>query len=425
MDWKIRNIRLQELREIYQEKLKNIAYRVYESHFQNGIVKQEELEGEIMSYYQHTQPSLQEFYSHYATQWEHFYEGHELTDSTFLRFLENSAYPLQMKYNRGDLNLQYYIDRFHTLKKRSKEWKHLRNLFFDKWYHLLANNEYNYQIERINNLCERFYRLQKNIADQLPKRGNARLMWLLRTHQELAKQLFHYDEIAKNHPAIRELTKILGKQHYGKEKKFRMVAGIHREQIITHATKSDITGVCEGNDLNSLLPIEYCYLSDPALQPLFFERFNKKKLQMMDYESKDQHRIKDIKIQGNEIVEEQSGPFIICVDTSGSMSGEREEFVKSAILAIAELTEQQDRKCYLINFSNDIACIEIERLGQNIQELANFLCQSFHGGTDLTPALLHAIHILKTKSYRNADLVMMSDFEMPPLNEELSEEIKK
>ena len=241
MDWKIRNIRLQELREIYQEKLKNIAYRVYESHFQNGIVKQEELEGEIMSYYQHTQPSLQEFYSHYATQWEHFYEGHELTDSAFLRFLENSAYPLQMKYNRGDLNLQYYIERFHTLKKRSKEWKHLRNLFFDKWYHLLANNEYNYQIERINNLCERFYRLQKNIADQLPQRGNARLMWLLRTHQELAKQLFHYDEIAKNHPAIRELTKILGKQHYGKEKKFRMVAGIHREQIITHAT----TFICQ------------------------------------------------------------------------------------------------------------------------------------------------------------------------------------
>lgn len=120
MDWKIRNIRLQELREIYQEKLKNIAYRVYESHFQNGIVKQEELEGEIMSYYQHTQPSLQEFYSHYATQWEHFYEGHELTDSAFLRFLENSAYPLQMKYNRGDLNLQYYIDRFHTLKNDQK-----------------------------------------------------------------------------------------------------------------------------------------------------------------------------------------------------------------------------------------------------------------------------------------------------------------
>ncbi len=204
-----------------------------------------------------------------------------------------------------------------------------------------------------------------------------------------------------------------------------MIAGIHQEQIITHAAQSDIRGICEGNDLNSLLPIEYCYLSDPVLQSLFFERFSKKKLQMIDYESKEQHRIKDVKVQGKDIAEEQSGPFIICVDTSGSMSGEREEFVKSAILAIAELTEQQDRKCYLISFSDDIACIEIERLSQNIQELADFLCQSFHGGTDLTPALLHAIHILRTKSYRNADLVMMSDFEMSPLNDELSEEIKK
>ena len=76
MDWKIRNIRLQELREIYQEKLKNIAYRVYESHFQNGIVKQEELEGEIMSYYQHTQPSLQSgniFTRDMSLQTVHFY----------------------------------------------------------------------------------------------------------------------------------------------------------------------------------------------------------------------------------------------------------------------------------------------------------------------------------------------------------------
>ena len=30
----------------------------------------------------------------------------------------------------------------------------------------------------------------------------------------------------------------------------------------------------------------------------------------------------------------------------------------------------------------------------SMQELADFLCQSFHGGPDLTPALLHAIHIL-------------------------------
>lgn len=75
MDWKIRNIRLQELRDIYLEKLEKVTYQLYESHLRNDIIKQEELDEEIKSYYQHTQPSLQEFYSHYAAQWEHFIIG--------------------------------------------------------------------------------------------------------------------------------------------------------------------------------------------------------------------------------------------------------------------------------------------------------------------------------------------------------------
>lgn len=62
MDWKIRNIRLQELRDIYLEKLEKVTYQLYESHLRNDIIKQEELDEEIKSYYQHTQPSLQEFY---------------------------------------------------------------------------------------------------------------------------------------------------------------------------------------------------------------------------------------------------------------------------------------------------------------------------------------------------------------------------
>ena len=61
MDWKIRNIRLQELRDIYLEKLEKVTYQLYESHLRNDIIKQEELDEEIKSYYQHTQPSLQSY----------------------------------------------------------------------------------------------------------------------------------------------------------------------------------------------------------------------------------------------------------------------------------------------------------------------------------------------------------------------------
>ena len=98
-----------------------------------------------------------------------------------------------------------------------------------------------------------------------------------------------------------------------------------REQIISHATRSDIAGICEGNDLNSLLPLEYCYLAEKSLQPIFFERFIEKRLQVIDYQSHEKQTINDKKTIGNEVSEEAEGPFIVCLDTSGSMAGEREE----------------------------------------------------------------------------------------------------
>ena len=100
-----------------------------------------------------------------------------------------------------------------------------------------------------------------------------------------------------------------------------MTAGIHREPIISHATRSDITGICEGNDQNSLLPLEYCYLAEKSLQPIFFERFIEKRLQVIDYQSQEKQPINDKKIAGNKISEEAKAPFIVCLDTSGSMAG--------------------------------------------------------------------------------------------------------
>ena len=74
-----------------------------------------------------------------------------------------------------------------------------------------------------------------------------------------------------------------------------------------------------GNDLNSLLPIEYCYLADDSLRAVFMERYAEKRLQLFDYKSKEADPVKNDKqkVSGQ-------GPYIICVDTSGSMQGDRE-----------------------------------------------------------------------------------------------------
>ena len=425
MNKRTETIRLRRLQDIFYEKLQDIAYGVYDEQLHNLVIRPEELDSDIHLYFRRMLPSLQDFYSHYASQWEYFHEMDEASDNKFLQFLENSAYPFSMKYHLVDLNVNYYLQRFHSVSPRSKEWKALRSLFFEKWHALLSNNEFNYQMEHITRLCDDFYRIQIAMAKNLPVRGGSRLVWLLRNHKQIAEQILEYEDTIKNNPVIRELMEILGKKHQSTRKRFKMTAGIHREQIVSHATRSDITGICEGNDLNSLLPLEYCYLAESSLQPIFFERFIEKRLQVIDYQSHEKQTINDKKTVGNEVSEEAEGPFIVCLDTSGSMAGEREKIAKSTLLAIAELTEVQHRKCYIILFSDDIECIEITDLGSSFDRLVDFLSQSFHGGTDLEPVITHALRKICEEGFQQADIVTVSDFEMRPVDSILSQNIER
>lgn len=425
MNKRTESIRIKHLQEIYYKKLQRIAYDVYDWQLHNQIIRPEELDTDIHRYFHHTQPSLQDFYSRYASQWEYFHEMSEASDAKFLQFLKNSAYPFSMKYHLVDLNVKYYLQRFTAISPRSKEWKTLRVLFFDKWHTLLSNNEFNYQMEHIEQLCDDFYRIHLSLCQSLPVRGSSRLVWLLRNHKKIAEQILEYEETIKQNPVIRELVEILGRKHQSSRKRFKMTAGIHRKEIVSHATRSDITGICEGNDLNSLLPLEYCYLAEKSLQPVFFERFIEKRLQIIDYRSHEKQVINDKKTVGNEVSEEAEGPFIVCLDTSGSMAGERERIAKSTLLAIAELTEVQHRKCYIILFSDDIECIEITDLGSSFDRLVDFLCQSFHGGTDIEPVITHALRKISEEGYMEADIITVSDFEMPPVSDVLGQSIER
>lgn len=105
MNKRTESIRLKHLQDIYYEKLQGIAYDVYDEQLHNLIIRPEELDADIHLYFRHTQPSLQDFYSRYASQWEYFHEMNEASDAKFLQFLNNSAYPFSMKYHLVDLNV--------------------------------------------------------------------------------------------------------------------------------------------------------------------------------------------------------------------------------------------------------------------------------------------------------------------------------
>ena len=64
-------------------------------------------------------------------------------------------------------------------------------------------------------------------------------------------------------------------------------------------------------------------------------------------------------------------------------AGRPEILSKSAILAIAQLTEKTHRKCYVINFSDEAVALLVEDLSRDMPKLAEFLNKSFNGGTDV------------------------------------------
>ena len=91
---------------------------------------------------------------------------------------------------------------------------------------------------------------------------------------------------------------------------------------------------------------------------------------------------------------------------------------------VPQLTEKTHRKCYVINFSDEAVALLVEDLSRDMPKLAEFLNKSFNGGTDVEPALREAAHIINGNDFRESDIVLISDFEMPPLSKDLKEQIR-
>lgn len=96
------------------------------------------------------------------------------------------------------------------------------------------------------------------------------------------------------------------------------------------------------------------------------------------------------------------GPMIICLDTSGSMQGLPENIAKAIVLECLKVATEQKRQCFVYSFSGpgDIAELELEASGQGIQKIISFLSMSFSGGTDVDGPLHKALDHCKKMTGR-------------------------
>ena len=177
-------------------------------------------------------------------------------------------------------------------------------------------------------------------------------------------------------------------------------------------SREEIVGVKLGRDIEHALPSELALLSDAETSLLFDLKFVEGQLMSYDLQGLQQveETVEREEDQSVETVEEK-GPMILCIDTSGSMHGEPENIAKAMALFLANKAKQQGRACYLINFSTGIETLDLSGSG-GLTALIRFLSSSFYGGTDVAPALRHALSIMGKQAYEKADVLVISDFVM-------------
>jgi len=183
----------------------------------------------------------------------------------------------------------------------------------------------------------------------------------------------------------------------------------------------DIVGIHESDDLNKLLPNETMFLAYPELEVVFYKHLIDKRL--MNYKMQGKSRtLRKVKAHkpDHKQMDVEKGPFIVCVDASGSMSGFPEQCAKAMAYALMQIALAEDRDCYVILFSSEQITYELTKQ-DGLREASDFLTYSFHGGTDLEPVLMKSIDLMTGDKYKNADMVVISDFIAPKQSEEMQE----
>lgn len=190
----------------------------------------------------------------------------------------------------------------------------------------------------------------------------------------------------------------------------------------TDHVQEELMGIQLARDLNNTLPHELALLADPDLEILFDLKYLEENLMSFSMQGESQAKVIDQQQQLKKQLG-QKGPMVLCLDTSGSMHGQPELIAKALSLFLAMHAMKQHRPMYLINFSTQVTTLELTQ-AQGIEDLLQFLRQSFYGGTDIIPALSHAIEMLEAPDFSNADVIVVSDFIMGHLPEDLMQNIE-
>jgi uncharacterized protein with von Willebrand factor type A (vWA) domain len=197
----------------------------------------------------------------------------------------------------------------------------------------------------------------------------------------------------------------------GRLKKIAELAGrmqriaLAKRRSVVRTNKDELIGVTLGKDLSRTMPTDLALLANAQTRGMFFKKFHEN--QLLNYD-----------LSGTEVL--GKGPFVICVDSTGSMLDDNKEtWAKSVALGLLAIAEQEKRDVSLCQFggsSQELVSWHLPYASnpravnrKTIMEfLETFLCA---GSTDLESPLLWAAEQIAPASstQHKADVILLTD----------------
>ncbi len=201
-------------------------------------------------------------------------------------------------YDKKELDTTFYekefkksLDEKIKFDKDKPSFESVKEHFNEKWDELLYKKQTKWELDQIEaerkKFCEELYKrieeLNKLQEALEPFTNELGRLWDMskgnwqRVNLDILKR---YAELLQRDKSLKELAEMLGKMRQA-EKEFEeeLFANIQLkpEWRVEHASKADLIGIHESDDLSSLFPSETALLADETMQSVFFKKFAEKK----------------------------------------------------------------------------------------------------------------------------------------------------
>lgn len=231
-------------------------------------------------------------------------------------------------------------------------------------------------------------------------------------------------ELLERLPQLQEVIRSLGRMQQidGEPVVTTIMESIRRVKEEVKEVKSplvpmEMKGIARGDSVSRMLPQEAALLGHPILKGLWHAKRAEHALLSyavegveLEKEINESEEFEEVTKQGREKRYEK-GPILVCLDTSGSMSGSPEQIAKALVLETLRVAGKDKRGCYVYLFGsvNEVIELELSPNAEGMDKLISFLSMSFGGGTDVQGPVELALEHCKKEQWRQADLLIVSD----------------